>query len=140
MNFAIEFRMELLFLICSCYEVYCFSSLVILSLRQVKLRGLRYEIYSDCRYRCEDSSENIDRDPIRRDEHVVKHGIYCNKAIIELQNCSHECLSIRWKKFLHKKIRNGASANTTGSKNENESRCKDPVSRDENSNECHKLN
>ena len=71
MYFAVKFPMKLLLLISPSDKVYCLSCLIILSYRYVELRGLWDEIDTDSRYGSEDGAEDVDRDPILRNEHIV---------------------------------------------------------------------
>jgi hypothetical protein len=63
--------MKFLLLISSCDKIDGLPCLIILSTRNVELRGLWYEINTDGSYGSKDSPKDIDRDPILRDEHIV---------------------------------------------------------------------
>lgn len=100
-DLTIELASEWIFFIYLCYNIYCSPCIIISFHSQQKLWRLRQKPDSYHAYYCQKTSENLNWDPVFANEPIVDHGINCNKAIIQLKNCSYKSLSVQRQKFLH---------------------------------------
>lgn len=88
-DFSVKLTQEEFLLVPCSDEVNGCAGLFVSLLRKQEFGRLGQEPNTDSTCNCEDTSKDLERDPIVRDEPIVDHSIDSNHSVVELEDCTN---------------------------------------------------